>query len=81
MRWLRAENKYKSHLEKLKLLSAYELLGVDSNVSKEDLQKAYRNKIKIYHPDRAGKFMRAYCEEVTKLLNSAYEDIEKNQNG
>ena len=79
MRWLNFENRYRSHLEKLKSLSPYDLIGVDPNASKAELRGAYLSKIKIYHPDRAGKFMKQYCEEVTKLLNSAYEDLEKKQ--
>lgn len=79
MRWLKFENRYHSHLERLKSLSPYDLIGVDSTASKSELRSAYLSKIKIYHPDRAGKFMKQYCEEVTKLLNSAYEDLENKQ--
>lgn len=77
MRWLIFENRYHSYLEKLKSLSPYDLIGVDSHASKAELRSAYLSKIKVYHPDRAGMFMKQYCEEVTKLLNSAYEDLEK----
>jgi len=61
-------------------LSPYDIIGVNSNPSKVELKKAYLSKIKIYDRDRAGKFMKRYCEEVTKLLNSAHEEIEKRQN-
>jgi len=56
-------------------------LGVSPGVSKEELRNAYISKIKVYHPDKAGKFMESYCQEVTKLINAAYEELMKTTNG
>jgi len=77
MNWKNIGNKYKSNLERLRSLSPYELLEVNPGVSSEELRQAYIAKIKVYHPDKSGKFMESYCQEVTKLINSAYEDLQK----
>jgi len=48
----------------------YEVLGVDRNVSEEDLKKAYRKQALKYHPDRnAGNKV---AEEKFKEANEAY---------
>ncbi len=81
MNWKNLHNQYKSNLERLRAQSSYEILGVSPGVSKEELRNAYISKIKVYHPDKAGKFMESYCQEVTKLINAAYEELMKTTNG
>lgn len=49
----------------------YEVLGVDRNVSAEDLKKAYRKLAMKYHPDRNQGDKEA--ENKFKELNEAYE--------
>jgi len=77
MKWKNIENKYSSHLEKLRNLSPYELFELDSQVSKTELKRRYLEKVKTYHPDKADKFMEDYCQEVMKIINSAYEFLSK----
>ena len=58
----------------------YATLGIEQNVSNEDLKKAYRNLVKKYHPDRA---MQENYETrkngASRILeiNEAYETIKK----
>ena len=77
MKWTNIENKYKSNLEILQKMSPYELLEVGENVNLIDLKKAYRKMVKLYHPDKADAFMKKYNQEVTKLINKAYQDLVK----
>lgn len=77
MNWRDLGNKYKSRLEELEQMTSYEILEVDKTATLTDLKKAYRKKIRIYHPDGADSFLREYTEEVSKLINKAYQDLLK----
>jgi molecular chaperone DnaJ len=52
----------------------YTLLGVDKNVSAEDLKKAYRKKAIQYHPDKNAGNKEA--EEMFKKVAEAYEILQ-----
>lgn len=75
MNWKDLGKNYKPRLEELEQMTSYEILEVDTNVTLPDLKKAYRTKIRIYHPDGADGFLREYTEEVSKLINRAYQDL------
>ena len=48
----------------------YEILGLESTASTDDVKKAYRNLAKKYHPDVNKS---ASSEEIFKLISEAYE--------
>ena len=55
--------------------SAYEILGVSPGSSAEELNAAYREKAKQYHPDRVeglGPELKALAVEKMKEINAAY---------
>ena len=47
----------------------YKILGVKSDASKEDIKKAYRNLVKVHHPDAGGS------ENEFKNISQAYETL------
>ncbi len=61
---------------------AYKLLGVNESDSMDVIKKAYRNKIRKFHPDiiASQNKSEAYMEEATKKtqeINEAYEMIKR----
>jgi len=52
-------------------LNPFKILGVSPNATKEEVQKAYREKAKKAHPDGGGSH-----EEMTKV-NAAWEAIKR----
>ncbi|MDM7913541.1 MAG: DnaJ domain-containing protein [Methanotrichaceae archaeon] len=48
----------------------YEILGLDSNATSEDIKRAYRELVKKYHPDANRSAM---SEELFKLISEAYD--------
>ena len=52
----------------------YEILGVDKNVSDDELKKAYRKLARQHHPDlHTGDQQKKSAEEKFKEINEAYE--------
>lgn len=77
MQWKDLSRKYTNNIDVEKKKSPFELLGVEKNVSEKELRKAYLNKVKVYHPDCADPFLHKYNQEMLKLINLAYEKINK----
>jgi curved DNA-binding protein CbpA len=50
----------------------HEVLGVERNASREEVKRAYRQKVKQYHPDRCD---REDAEEIFKRIKEAYEQL------
>lgn len=66
---------YADRLAAMAQLPPHELLGVDPTSSKEDIRAAYLKLMNTYHPDRSDPFMYRYNQEVSKLVNVAYEKM------
>jgi curved DNA-binding protein CbpA len=49
----------------------YELLGIELKAEPEEIKRAYRKKLKEWHPDK-NPHRKEEAEEVTKTLNIAY---------
>ena len=56
----------------------YDIIGVDPNARQEEIKKAYRDKLKQYHPDifmNQPEWVREEAERMSKKLNEAYEEL------
>ncbi len=76
------ENSKTRFNDDFKRKSPYEILGVNSNSSVEDIKKAYKQKMKEYHPDRLENFaeeLRDLAVKKTKEINKSYEEIRKSR--
>lgn len=66
---------YVDRIESMRAMKPRELLGISQDATASDIKSAYVRLIKAYHPDRADPFMVRYNEEVSKLINAAYEQL------
>jgi DnaJ like chaperone protein len=60
--------------------AAYEILGIASNSTDEEIKKAYRQMALRFHPDKVshlGEDVRRSAEEKFKKIQAAYEDLKK----
>ncbi len=76
------ESMMKNIHPKSNIQDAYKLLGVNESDDMNTIKKAYRNKIRQYHPDIIASQNKgeAYMEEATEItqeLNQAYDMIKK----
>ncbi|MCP4671844.1 MAG: DnaJ domain-containing protein [Desulfobacula sp.] len=64
-------------------LTPYEILGISSNASKKEIQNAYKQAIKKYHPDKLshlGKDFSHLANEKFLEIQKAYDTLMKEQN-
>ncbi|KAL6306279.1 hypothetical protein BKA93DRAFT_691899, partial [Sparassis latifolia] len=65
-------------------MNLYEILGLDKNVSPEDIRKAYKRRALQTHPDRLPPNVtpadKSNAEEQFRLVNNAYEVLNDPQN-
>lgn len=59
-------------LDRLRNQAPHELLGVSEAADEPTVRHAYRERVRLYHPDTVDPFLRAHGEEMVKLLNRAY---------
>lgn len=78
----KTEDKYKQTEQKASKPqnSPYEVLGLPTNATQEEIEKAYRVKIKEYHPDRVhglGEELQKIAREKTQEINAAYQKLKR----
>ena len=62
----------------------YEVLGVAREAALDEIEQAYRDLLKKYHPDKVehlGDEFRAMAEERTKTINEAYSRLLRERKG
>ena len=67
----------------MRLADCYRLLDVDPNASDDVVRTAYRDLLKVWHPDRFAHdpALRLKSEEKLKAINEAYETIREARAG
>jgi DnaJ-class molecular chaperone len=73
MKWKNRSTQLSDELSRLSGLEPYELLAIAIDAGADDIKGAYRQMVKVYHPDKADPFMRKHNEQVMKLINAAYK--------
>ncbi len=62
------------------IVDPYVTLGVDRMASFEEIRKAYRDRMKEYHPDKVaglGHELQTLAELKTKAINIAFDELKK----
>ncbi|MCY4178438.1 MAG: J domain-containing protein [Endozoicomonadaceae bacterium] len=77
MKWKNIETGYKNQLEKIKAQNPYERLDIEYGATMDEVKKAYRKKMRLYHPDKTHCFLSKHGEAVSKLFNQAIEQIKR----
>lgn len=83
MKWREIPLGYKSRIEEMQALlvkDPFLVLEVSSSANADEVKAAYRKKMSTYHPDKQGGFFRDYSQEMSKIINMAYENILKGKN-
>ena len=75
MKWKNRSPQLSDELSRLSGLEPHELLCISADAGADDIKGAYRQIVKVYHPDKADPFMRKHNEQVIKLINAAYERL------
>lgn len=75
MKWRSRKPQLSDEIARLSGLEPHELLNVAPDANADEIKRAYRHMVKVYHPDKADPFMRTHNEQVIKLVNDAYERL------
>jgi len=55
-------------------MNLYKFFGVDTNFSTDEIKKAFKKKVKFWHPDRS-KYEKDLSERVFKFIKSSYDTL------
>lgn len=80
MEWREVKTGYKDRLDELAAMRPEQLLDVSLDASEKEFRSAYLAKVRTYHPDSTDPFIKAYSQEVLKLINKAYADLKREGN-
>jgi len=58
-------------------ITFYDILGVEADESPEEISKAYKKLIRLVHPDTAPKGTNEVANNITSLVNSVYDNLER----
>lgn len=56
----------------------YRILNIANNASIEEIKRAYRDAVKLYHPDKVhalGPMLQEVAKKMTTAINAAYEEL------
>jgi curved DNA-binding protein CbpA len=68
---------YAMGISETEIRQCFKVLELDSNASLDDVRKAFRNIVKIWHPDlyAGSPQLKAMAEEKLKAVNAAYAAV------
>lgn len=75
MKWRNRKPQLSDELARLMGMEPHELLRVAADATADEIKSAYRQMVKVYHPDKADPFMKTHNEQVIKLVNNAYQRL------
>jgi DnaJ-class molecular chaperone len=81
MKWRNRSPQLSDEISRLSSLEPHEVLKVAQGASAEEIKVAYRQMVKVYHPDKSDPFMRKHNELVMKIVNDAYEQLMSQREG
>lgn len=76
-------NNQQLYNEETAIQQAYEVFELEYNATFEEVKKAYRKKLNLYHPDKLGNVpeeLKQLAQKEVQRLNEAYEILKKKYN-
>lgn len=80
MKWRNLHISSDEYVQSLRTQTPHEILGVNIGASQQEVKRAHRKKLLLYHPDRIDPFLRPHSEELCRLINAAYATLGRSDN-
>jgi len=81
MKWRNRRPQLSDELSRLRGLEPHEVLNITPGAGADEIKRAYRKMVKVYHPDKSDPFMGKHNEQVMKIVNDAYEQLMSQREG